>query len=420
LSTGYASRVLFLTTFAGASLAAIGLNQILTEKNGSGKAYSNRTAIWLTVILVGVLMGIAVVLVMLSSSTLTDQKMLGQMRVALKNSLLPLAFLGTFWVFTSFLGKRKIWPYLVLLLVAVDLLRFSVKFTPFSPAVMDFPKTPALEFLQAQAGYYRIDKERAELLPSNSWITYKLMSPSGYDPLYSKQYAYFYSTYNGNQPGSYFSRYAELDKYDQPLLDLAGVKYLLTLDRGRIRYYDEKIMASSSDRLIDYRFKKVMEDGMVIVLENQKVLPRVKLYSQSDWQPDYRQALSKLASGYDFYHRVTINNQVIINQSTSDRSFAEIVGYQPNQVDIISQSEGKAILMLTDAYYPGWKAEVNGESSEVLVADGVYRAVVVPPGHSTVKFIYDPLSFKLGAVVSLISLGVIVLLFIKSLKKLKQ
>lgn len=415
LSTGYASRAFFLTTFLGACLAAIGLHQIISEQERIKRFSISRTSVWLMAVLTGILVGVAVVIAVLNPSAEAFGNLIGQLKMGFRNSLLPLAFLGILLFVTRFTGKRRIWPYLVLLLVAVDLLRFSVKFIPFSPAVLDFPKTPVLEFLQSQPGYYRFDKERAELLPPNSWISYKLMSPSGYDPLYSKQYAEFYSVYNGGKPGSSFSRYAELDKYDQPFLSLAGVKYLLILDRGQMRYYDEKL-ADKTDDPSKYQFKKIGKDGQVLMLENQKVLPRVKLYSRADLQPNYRDALLKLSSGYDFYQRIMVNKPVNLDELAGNLS-AEIVDYKTNQVDVAVQSGGKAVLMLTDAYYPGWRAEVSGQPSEVLVADGVYRAVAVPPGRSTVKFIYDPLSFKIGVILSLISLGTVILLLGLFLKK---
>jgi len=60
--------------------------------------------------------------------------------------------------------------------------------------------------------------------------------------------------------------------------------------------------------------------------------------------------------------------------------------------------------VLTDAYYPGWRALVDGLETPIYRADLLFRAVYLPAGQHRVEFIYDPLSFKLGAAISLAAL----------------
>jgi uncharacterized membrane protein YfhO len=54
-------------------------------------------------------------------------------------------------------------------------------------------------------------------------------------------------------------------------------------------------------------------------------------------------------------------------------------------------------LVLTDTHYPGWQATVDGAPAEILVANHAFRAVVLGAGQHIVEFIYRPLSFRLGA-----------------------
>jgi len=64
-------------------------------------------------------------------------------------------------------------------------------------------------------------------------------------------------------------------------------------------------------------------------------------------------------------------------------------------------------LVLNDTYYPGWRAAVDGQPAEILRANALARAVAVPAGEHRVEFVYDPLSVKIGALVSLVTLCVI-------------
>lgn len=74
---------------------------------------------------------------------------------------------------------------------------------------------------------------------------------------------------------------------------------------------------------------------------------------------------------------------------------ATITEYRPNDVTL-EVSGGGGLLVLSDQYYPGWRATVDGDSADIVRADTVFRAVCVPPGEHTVRFAYRPLSLMVG------------------------
>lgn len=77
----------------------------------------------------------------------------------------------------------------------------------------------------------------------------------------------------------------------------------------------------------------------------------------------------------------------------------------PNSVSLQLPPQSKdQLLVLTDQAYPGWRVHVDGETREILTIAGLFRGVIVKAGDSHVKFTYRPLSFQLGATISLISL----------------
>jgi hypothetical protein len=73
-------------------------------------------------------------------------------------------------------------------------------------------------------------------------------------------------------------------------------------------------------------------------------------------------------------------------------------------------SDGAGILVLTDLAYPGWRAEADGHPVPILRADGLFRAVALPAGPHQVIFTYRPISFYVGAGVSVAALLVLILL----------
>jgi hypothetical protein len=78
-----------------------------------------------------------------------------------------------------------------------------------------------------------------------------------------------------------------------------------------------------------------------------------------------------------------------------------ILSYEPERVVISVNLAEEGYLVLTDAHYPGWRALTDGLETPIYRANLLFRAVSLPAGQHRVEFIYDPLSFKLGAAISL-------------------
>jgi hypothetical protein len=63
-------------------------------------------------------------------------------------------------------------------------------------------------------------------------------------------------------------------------------------------------------------------------------------------------------------------------------------GRERSEIDL--EAQGEALLVVNDAFWPGWQAWVNGREVQVLAADVLVRGVAVPAGRSTVRLSYDP------------------------------
>lgn len=83
------------------------------------------------------------------------------------------------------------------------------------------------------------------------------------------------------------------------------------------------------------------------------------------------------------------------------RGAVSIISYAPERVVIGVSSERAGFLVLKDAYYPGWRAAVNGEAVDVVPANVLFRGVPVPAGESEVVFSYMPTAWLTGLGLSL-------------------
>jgi hypothetical protein len=275
--------------------------------------------------------------------------------------------------------------------------------------------TPVTEFLKANSGYYRIEREWGPVMPPNTWIYSRLYFPSGYDPLAILSYSRWYSgcQSNGlNLPETSFTRYVEGDKYNFPCIDLFGVKYLVAIKRNEKGDYDQEGEYLNRNISTD-KFKRVFTDGSLVILENKSVLPRIMLYGKYLVEQDPKKAQEKILRQLDFRKEIVINREPIFsNHAVYDNDSAEIVKYLPNEVTVSTNTIQPAFLLLTDTYYPGWKVYLDNIEFPLMVADGIYRAIEVPEGKHMIVFKYDPNSFKIGMVSSIVSCFILLLLIL--------
>ncbi len=83
---------------------------------------------------------------------------------------------------------------------------------------------------------------------------------------------------------------------------------------------------------------------------------------------------------------------------------AEIVSESNNRLYLQVMAAENGLLVLSDTYYPGWKALVNGRETKIYRADYAFKAIPLNAGTHQVEFVYDPMSFKLGAGVTLLGI----------------
>jgi uncharacterized membrane protein YfhO len=86
-----------------------------------------------------------------------------------------------------------------------------------------------------------------------------------------------------------------------------------------------------------------------------------------------------------------------------------IVSYLPNGILLDVTAAAPGYLVLSEVYYPGWRAYVDGQEEVIWRANYTFRAVHLEPGSHRVRFLFAPLTWKVGLGVSLVTwLGLIV------------
>jgi uncharacterized membrane protein YfhO len=84
---------------------------------------------------------------------------------------------------------------------------------------------------------------------------------------------------------------------------------------------------------------------------------------------------------------------------------AQVTDYAADAVRVHTSSPSAALLVVTDTYYPGWRAFVDGVEQPLVRGDLLFRVVPVGAGEHVVELRFEPTSVRVGLVISLVSLA---------------
>ena len=84
-------------------------------------------------------------------------------------------------------------------------------------------------------------------------------------------------------------------------------------------------------------------------------------------------------------------------------STASVTEYEANRMEVETSTDAAGLLVMSEVYYPGWNAYVDGERVEVERANFLFRAVPVPAGEHTVELRYESRSLRAGILISFLT-----------------
>ena len=96
--------------------------------------------------------------------------------------------------------------------------------------------------------------------------------------------------------------------------------------------------------------------------------------------------------------------------SAPTSTITRIITDQPGFIRMQVGTNQDGFLVLSDSYYPGWTARLDGVETQIYKADTIFRAVSVNQGSHILEFTYRPLSFYIGAGFSFFSILIMVLI----------
>ncbi len=402
LSTSNPANSIFLLSFSLSILSGFGLEFILGKKSAVS---------WIHIALLLTILG----------GLISTPLLLSQL-ISVKNLILPTSLL--FSTLILILLKRhlpdlKVLPVALIMMTVFDLWYGFGKFNSFVPADYIFPSTPITSWLKEQINTDRFWGYGTASIEANFATAFRIYSPDGYDPLYPKWYGELLGT---SEKGELIDSFSNANRSDAVLARGFGeTDFSNNLNRQKllrllsVRYVLDKAENGSTEITFPIKdWKLLVNLGDFKIYNNRTSLPRANLvnsFSVATSAADFSQKF--FATDFDpgqktiLFKSVNIGNSPILTYETA--------GYQtvnPTETLIQTTTADTRLLVISDAYYPGWHATIDDRATDILRANWAFRAIVVPPGEHIVRFVYKPLSLAYGAVITTVTGLVIIVIAI--------
>jgi len=216
------------------------------------------------------------------------------------------------------------------------------------------------------------------------------------------------------------------------LLTLMNAKYVLSIPKimspdfklvheikpllaGPIRggNYDplEKLRVKKNGTVLPLIRKRYDPYESLKIYENKNVLPRAFLVPTckiAKNEGEYKSLLEDKRFDPSKFILVDKNPETFecsgqVALADKDKGMVKINSYKSNEVNITVETAHRQFLFMSDTFYPGWKSYVDDKEVEIIRANYKFRAIPVEPGIHQVRFEYDPLSFKFGLAITLLT-----------------
>lgn len=268
------------------------------------------------------------------------------------------------------------------------------------------------------ASYYQYGRQ---ILTPSTHFDQKFCSSFGYEGAETSDYRkLFVDCFNKSHVGAGAeSRIADVDRSFYRFCQATSTNYVFglidRLVRGRFletaklhpQYFDLLL----EDRTWNLRIYKVHQP-----------LPRI--YMSYRWQlVQPLEAVDIIANAntidFDPWSKTLIDSSPEIPASgrESGQWQAEFLENSANNIRIKAVTPIAGLCVLTDHFYPGWLAFIDGQPATIYRANGVLRAVFLPAGEHVIEFKYEPESLRLGLIISAFSLLLLVAIVFAALRR---
>ncbi|MEW6610903.1 MAG: YfhO family protein [Patescibacteria group bacterium] len=251
-----------------------------------------------------------------------------------------------------------------------------------------------------------------ELLPPDYSLFYRIESLPDYSPLPLGRSNSYYSITHTNMFDSVIAKGSppSFDAYHLKddtikLLGLANVKYILSPVPLNSLLMNEAARMTINDA-----------SASVYLYELTIAQPKVYLTTNAVTVSSKDEAAATLMQS-DYQAANAIVEYTTLPSLNAVQSHAAITSSEEGSYTVRTSTDGSALLVLNESWYPGWRATIDGNDTQIIPVNLAFQGIVVPKGEHTVRFQFQSKTFFWGAMISGIGWLMIILLTIQLLHR---
>ena len=269
-----------------------------------------------------------------------------------------------------------------------------------------FPETTLVKLLKSETEdhsrftwtddvfYWNNDQNQMELYPNRAMAN-GLFDARGYDPVFIRRYGEFFNRISHYEEEKSPGALLKMKQVLNPrLLSILNVSYILSYQQYRVPWW--KLARSFPTGLNVYENTRASQTAY---LSTANFVPAEKsdVILQVLGNPEFPIEKRSIVSVVNPY----------ADQDYSEQSVGEevkISEWNPNRRGYEILSRSSDLLVLSESYYPGWKAYLNGEQVPVHPVNHALMGIFVPPGKHKVEFVFRPYTFVSGLFITALTL----------------
>ncbi len=244
------------------------------------------------------------------------------------------------------------------------------------------------------------------LAVNNRAMPLGLQNIQGYSALQLARYPEYMRALNGYEQSYHYADISDQD-LDSPLLDLLNARYVI------VPADTPPESQAGLQKVLLAQHPTVYEDDELKVLENREAMPRAWIVHSARQVSTGQEALDLLsAEQVDPKETALLENVPPEMSQPEDPSAdrASVTEYGANRIQLQTATGAPGLLVLSEVYYPAWKAYVDGEPAPVYLTDHLLRSVPIPAGEHTVELRYESWTLWAGMAISLVTLAALIAL----------